>query len=205
MIGVITGDLVGSSSLTKTEFKQVLALLEQRMQGFKQGITAEWEFYRGDSFQLVLRQPQHAGRAAVLLACDLIAAGHQATISIGVGTYRTLEERPSLSQGQAFELSGRGLDESARGELTFQSSLQHLNDTLELNTRFVSFLLNGLTRKQAQVLGLYIDMNCTEHQALADKLGTSRQNVSSHLKRSGAGLIAAYIDLFARLMTESDV
>lgn len=204
MIAVITGDLVGSSTLTKNEFKQVLALLEQRLQSFKKGFAAEWEFYRGDSFQVVLKQPQHAARAAVLLASELIAAGHQATISMGVGAYRTLEDRPSLSQGQAFELSGRGLDESARGELTFQSGHQNLNDTLGLSTRFVSFLLNGLTRKQAQVLGLYVDMNCAEHQALADKLGTSRQNVSSHLKRSGASLIEDYIGLFARLMMETD-
>lgn len=203
MIAVITGDLVSSSVLTKSEFNEVLKLLEQRLNGFKNSPLPEWEFYRGDSFQVVLTQPQHAAKVAVLISGDLIQAGYKATLSIAVGGYRALSERPSLSQGQAFELSGRGLDNSPRGELTFHSEKPHVADALVLTTRFVSFLLNGLTRKQARVLCLYLDMECAEHQLLAEQLGTTRQNVSSHLKRAGAGLIVDYLALFERLMTEN--
>ncbi|MGX5914011.1 MarR family transcriptional regulator [Aliidiomarina sp. Khilg15.8] len=204
MIAVITGDLVSSSALTKNEYESLLELLEQRLRNLKGMPAPEWEFYRGDSFQIVVTRPQHAAKIAVLIAGDLIHAGHKATLSIGVGDYRSLHERPSLSQGQAFELSGRGLDSSARGELTFHSDIPAHADALALTTRFVSFLLNGLTRKQAEVLCLYIDMDCAEHQLLAERLGTTRQNVSSHLKRAGASLIEDYLALFARLMTEKN-
>lgn len=203
MIAVITGDLVSSSSLEQSELEQLFRLLEQRLSELSIDPAPTWEFYRGDSFQIVLTRAQHAAKVALLLASDLIHAGHKATLSIGVGDYRALHERPSLAQGRAFELSGRGLDNTPRGELTFHSDDARQSDALVLTTRFVSFLLNGLTRKQAEVLSLYLHMNCTEHQLLADQLGTTRQNVSSHLKRAGASLIEDYIGLFARLMTEA--
>lgn len=203
MIAVITGDLVSSSMLTGDEFDKVFGLLKRRLQSFSSLSASDWEFYRGDSFQIVFMQPQQAAKAAVLIAGELIQAGHGATLSIGVGSYRTLKGKPSRSQGQAFELSGRGLDASARGDLTFHSDEPRYLDALALSTRFVSFVLNGLTRKQAQVLCLYVENDYPEHQALADQLGTTRQNISSHLKRAGASLIESYIELFTRLLAEN--
>jgi len=58
---------------------------------------------------------------------------------------------------------------------------------------FLHHLLDGLTEKQAEVLYYYIDFDFPEQQSIADYMNMTRQNITTHLKRSGAELVKAYL------------
>lgn len=70
------------------------------------------EFFRGDSWQCLLVEPRWALRVAVLVRVTLLSTLKVDTrVSIGIGAVETVSpDRISLSRGEAFTLSGEGLD-----------------------------------------------------------------------------------------------
>ncbi|RUO26297.1 MarR family transcriptional regulator [Aliidiomarina minuta] len=207
MIAVLTGDLVHSSKMSRHTLTSSQHELNRMIEFLSERYQAQGELYRGDSFQIILPQPAHAARSAILLICALKTNARldhpvDTTLSIGIGGYKFLDDQLSLSQGQAFELSGRGLDNSERGALSLHCADDTQQKYLQLLTQFVSFQLSGITRKQAEVLYLYVTMEFPEHQLIADELKVSRQNVTKHLKRCGAELIRDYILLFEQHLEE---
>lgn len=207
MIAVLTGDLVHSSKMSRHTLTSSQKQLNQMIKFLSDHYQARGELYRGDSFQIILPQPALAARSAILLICALKTNDEldhpvDTTLSIGIGDYKYLDDQVSLSQGQAFELSGRGLDSSERGALSLHCAESRDQQYLGLLTQFVSFHLSSITRKQAEVLYLYISLKFPEHQIIADELQVSRQNVTKHLKRCGAELIQNYILLFEQQLQE---
>lgn len=199
MIAVITGDIVHSRKLSQQQLSQLLRALNNEIEQFNKRVQLKAEFYRGDSFQIALAEPSSAARLALLLITRLKSLKGRATLSLAVaeGNYQ------SGLQGEAFELSGLGLDRSSRGEFTFHSSNRALQNTFDLATQFLSYVLLGHTSKQAEVLRLFIDLGFPDHQVIAEKLGTTRQNVSAHLSRAGAHLVENYIELFEKQLRTS--
>lgn len=79
-------------------------------------VVGEADTFRHDSWQLLLRNPELAFRAAVFLRVSLrvLSEGsdkYDTRVSIGVGGVESVSKgRISDSRGEAFALSGKGLD-----------------------------------------------------------------------------------------------
>lgn len=117
---VLTGDLVKSRALDDASLRQVQSALRQASEELAKApwdhggiVRGELDAFRGDSWQLLLGKPRWALRAAVYLRASLLVQGLCDTrISVGIGPVSQLSEsRISLSTGEAFELSGHGLDQ----------------------------------------------------------------------------------------------
>lgn len=201
MIAVLSGDLVNSTQLSSTLYQQAIQLLEQQCLAWQQQFPLHYQLFRGDAFQLVLEDPHQVMRCAMQIRLALQAKAPLTeqvgvTLSVGLGDYQLMGDSPATSQGEAFELSGRGLDKATSGSLQLHTRHPHLQQTLVLNTAFVDHLLSGLTASQAQVLLCYMQMDFAEHHLIAERLNSSRQNVSQHLQRAAAPLIKRYLEFF---------
>jgi hypothetical protein len=117
---VLTGDLVSSSRLTSKQSQQAMELLRTSAALFERCFTGtvvgHMDTFRHDSWQLLLKKPEQAFRAALFLRSTLKMESDALTkfdsrISIGIGTVEYIAtERISDSRGSAFTLSGRGVD-----------------------------------------------------------------------------------------------
>ncbi|MCU0903014.1 MAG: hypothetical protein MUE83_03970 [Tabrizicola sp.] len=115
LIAVITGDLIGST-------RQPVERIERAMQAIAAASDeiAAWQIpirptrftrFRGDGWQILLTQAQLALRASVVIQGRLMAMGMESRAFIGVGKAESYGSgNLADASGEAFELSGRGLD-----------------------------------------------------------------------------------------------
>jgi len=202
MIAVNTGDIVHSRRLSQAQLNTALDTIRQQVSWVDKDGNVNMEFFRGDSFQITLLDPRELATLVILIHCALRQISCRATLSLAVGQGE-LKKQLAGAYGEAFELSGLGLDATKRGEISFDSSNNLLKNSFKVSTQFLSFLLESLTIKQAEVLELFVCDNFPEHQHIADKLKTSRQNITAHLNKSGADLVKAYIIHYQQLIREA--
>ena len=210
MIAVLTGDLVDSTAMPAKDYQCAVNIMNDYLAKCQTRFAAKGEIYRGDSIQLIFKQPQHAMRAAIelrslLFSTDATQAPLGITLSVGLGEQLIDGNKPSVSQGSAFTLSGRGLDSTPSGHISLHHEGGAFYDALVLATQFLDNVLYSHTQKQARVLFHYLSMDFPTHTQLANALSTSQQNVTKHLARIGADLIKAYVVFFEeKLNKESE-
>lgn len=191
---VLTGDLIKSSSLSAAELGQARDLVLATFRDLaawdstKEVVVGEAEFFRGDSWQAALSQPQFALRAILLLRARL---RHQALtdtrIALGLGAVAALDpKRISLSSGEAFLLSGGALDAlSKQVELAValpQTADPTLAAWLPVVLRLCGSLVGGWTSRQAEIVSLAIHPQKPTQQQIADRLQVSRPTVTVALE-----------------------
>lgn len=117
-VGVITGDLINSSGLTKEQKNNMQTGLSGFLEN-NQDILMSIQFYRGDSFQLMVKKEKAAMITVIVEAIILSTTGTRARISIGIGSVsKTIPGNVLQSEGEAFQLSGQQLDKmKAEGRL----------------------------------------------------------------------------------------
>ncbi|WP_158769606.1 MarR family transcriptional regulator [Paraglaciecola sp. L1A13] len=201
MIAVLTGDLVDSTNMSRQDYQLAIRLMEHYIQVCQKRFNTRGEIYRGDAIQLIFSQPQYAMRVAIELKSLLISAPDATkpigiTLSVGLGDQLIEGSTPSVSQGSAFTLSGRGLDITPSGHMSLHHEGSDFYDALVLATQFLDHLLCSHTKIQANVLYHYLLADYPTHSELATALGTSQQNVTKHLTRMGAELVKQYLTLY---------
>lgn len=205
MIAVLTGDLVDSTAMPIKDYQRAVSIMKDYLDTCQTRFNTQGEIYRGDSLQLIFKQPQHAIRAAIELRSLLFSAENTQqplgiTLSLGLGKQLVEGNTPSVSQGSAFTLSGRGLDNTTSGHISLHHEGTAFYDALALATQFLDSVLYSHTQKQAKVLYHYLSMDFPTHTQLAKALNTSQQNVTKHLARIGADLIKAYVIFFEKTL-----
>lgn len=190
-IAVLTGDLVDSRSMRDTpaflgQLKSVLGDMGQRY-------GAQVETFRGDGFQLVLNQPDLAFTCAVALRAALIAASPagerwDARLALGIGQ----GEGNGSAYGEAFVLSGQGLDGMKKETLCLFSSDPQLLKYAALPTAFVEAIIENWTAVEAQTYFLHLTQGL-DQRGIAERLGKSRVTVTKALQRASARLVDRYL------------
>jgi hypothetical protein len=115
LIAVITGDLIGASrqpvEMTERAMQAIAAAADEIAAWQTSARTTRFTRFRGDGWQILLTEAHFALRACVVIQGRLMAMGLESRAFIGVGTAKS-HGSSSLADasGEAFELSGRGLD-----------------------------------------------------------------------------------------------
>lgn len=200
---VITADIVNYTGLSRAD---QLKLIDRVTQLAKEYML---EFYRGDSFQIYLKQPIDALKLLLQLrtaakAIDQSSMTPMADIraSIGIGEVETPLTSLSTATGEAFILSGRSFDSMIKSEqkLIIQSGQISIATALKLIASFVDYLLNHLTSKQAEVVfELLNDQTQTE---TAKKLKKSQATVNQHLQSAAWTEIEKLLDEYVQLTSQ---
>ena len=177
---VLTGDIVNSTLLGADLEELLLKELKQALSPYL------IEFYRGDSFQAYLKDPEGALRVALLcraLAISLTATEEQPAladirISIGIGPVALPVRAPGTARGEAFLLSGRGLDEIQKTErrLSISSGSAMADIGFGVMADYLDTIYRKMTAKQAAAI-IWLLEGVTQQEAAA-KLNKSKSTVS---------------------------
>jgi hypothetical protein len=194
---VLTADIVHSTKLSSADYTKVMTTLKNRLEAHEEKYECKFEIFRGDSFQVLYQNIDEAMSSALslrlFLQSGIECSAVKLTQSLALGEVESRTNSISSSLGEAFILSGRALDDASRGDMLLSFGEDFSSTDLSVSTLFLRHLLNGLTEKQSEVLYYYIDFDFPEQQVIADHMKMTRQNVATHLKRSGAELVKAYL------------
>lgn len=152
---VLTGDIVNSTKLKKPKEKELIKSLHKILEPYK------FEFYRGDSFQVFMKEPQKSLQISLL--CRLMAIGlnngaekidSDIRISIGLGNVNNPVKSLGSAKGEAFIISGRIFDEMQKKgtRLAINAENKIVNTGLQVISEYINSILNGITAKQAEVI-----------------------------------------------------
>ncbi len=179
---VLTGDIVNSTKLGAAAEKKLVKTLQQLLADY------QFEFYRGDSFQVYLKEANKALQTALLCrsAAISITQGEQTIasdvrISIGIGQVNTRVLSLGSANGEAFILSGRAFDEIAGTDtrLIISTTNPLANEGLQVIADYINAIFKVMTGKQAAVI-LELLKGLTQ-QEVADKLKKSKSTIHQHV------------------------
>ncbi len=199
MQSVLTGDLIHSQRTHDVQayIKSLKTVLKQLSTHYR----IQSQVYRGDGFQVVMDNPEEAFVCAVALRAALIASSpdHErwdARLSIGIGEHADKE-----SYGEAFVLSGHGLDNMKKSTLAAFSSHASFQERVALLTEFTAAIIDNWTVVEAQTVYLYLTLD-TDQQTIANQLGKSRVTINKALQRAQTRLLDSYLEHTRRCIRE---
>lgn len=196
MICIITGDVKGSRRAKSANW---LESLKQLFLQFGKN-PMDWEIYRGDEFQLEIKNNEQALLIAFLIKAHLRTISLDARMSIGLGDKTFKAKRISESNGTAFINSGEAFDLMKKNKinLVLQSSNKDFNKEMNLLVRLgLSFMDNWLSQ-QAEFVVLAIQNPEFSQEEIGEILKINQAAVSKRRKRANFDLLmeinSAYVE-----------
>lgn len=217
MVAVLTADLVDSSRYSKEVLEEVLDTLKEEFQNItrEQGeASVRFKIYRGDSFQGVVKTPEDALSIALRIKASINRIHGRKTksrayskiadlkLAIGVGTQNVEREAIAESNGEAFQFSGRTLDEMKSGNR--KTRLKTINE--EVNNEFNTslFLLDTITDKwsTASAEVVYHLLTGLKEKEVAAAINISQSAVNQRKKAAGWDAIAGLLDRYREVINK---
>ena len=152
---VLTADIVNSSRLDAGKDQQLIKQLKEIF------AKQQLEFYRGDSFQVYISNPEAALKLALLAratAIGLLKEEHppltDIRLSLGIGQVQTPVRSLNTAKGAAFVLSGRKFDEISKTSqrLAISTSNPLANEGLAVISDYLDTIFGRMSSKQAEVI-----------------------------------------------------
>lgn len=185
-LGVITADFVGSTNLSSDKRKRLPVMVSDAV-SFWLGEKQDFQIFRGDSFQIRVANPRQSLKVGLGLRLYLKVNGAlqgipdlDARVSVGIGEESLHRAVVGKSDGQAYRLSGAGLDEmpvSQRLALFVGEENPVIWTTIAL---FLDDIVSNLTLAQAQAM-LWA-LNDKNQEEIAVILSVSQAAVNQRLK-----------------------
>ncbi|RHJ94871.1 hypothetical protein [Parabacteroides bouchesdurhonensis] len=207
--GVITGDVINSTAIRVDWKKQLIDSIQDVADELTILTPLEIEFFRGDSFQLVVDKPEEALKVAILLRAGLKRKTPpeskniwDARIALGVGEISYTSDKVVISDGEAFHFSGWGLDEIGKQKLTIRTRWENVNEELKVSTAFADDIISDWTNSQAQVIYPTL-LYQTSQKDIAIEYNKTAQNISKLLGTAKENLIRMYLERYSILITRN--
>jgi hypothetical protein len=204
---VITGDLIKSRKIAAKDFDMIRYRLEQVLIYLSEEYSAEHDVYRGDSFQIIFPNMNNSIKSALLIRLSLKSvqtSGQKfdARIGIGIGTVDAQRTKLRSSTGDAFNLSGIGLDKLKGQNIGVFTNSKEFQARIDLLMKFVDAKIDNLTQMQINVLYEYLIDDNNSHDEIAKRLNKSRVNTTKLLNMANYQLFSEFIELFESLKSE---
>lgn len=195
---VLTGDIVKSREISPRA--QLIETLKEALETTRETHQAEYDVFRGDSFQLVVPSAPAAALVAIIIRSKLISHSPKKSnlwdtrISIGIGEITYRGEKITESDGPAFLLSGKGMDElnKKNRKLIIKGPWEQADRSLSLVTRFADDIISNWSRYSAETAFLSLVYNESQ-SVLAERLGKSQSTINDRIATAKLELIRAYI------------
>ncbi len=152
---ILTCDIVNSTKLTSAKEKKLISIIQDIFSAHK------IEFFRGDSFQVFVKEPE---TALLLSLCCRIAAiklnkeqkipVSDVRISIGLGDVKQPVKSLTTAKGEAFLLSGRAFDVMSKTNQRLSITVNNplANQGLQVITDYINNIFEKISGKQAEVI-----------------------------------------------------
>lgn len=211
IIAVLTGDLVASQQAGTVKIEAAMARLKRTSDDISEIVGHDTRFtrFRGDGWQIVLKDPSNTLTATLLVLADLRATGLEldTRISIGIGSADNLgTENLSDAKGQAFVLSGKLLDEMPRKRTVDIAGGPTANyPWCVAVVDLVGWQTSHWTAAQATAMATTLRHPFENHQTMANRLKITRQAMQSRLASAGMQPIASAVMAFKSANWEQDL
>lgn len=188
-IAVLTGDLVGSTTLGPEKVEQAFEALEacaDMQAAWMDGQSLHFTRHRGDGWQVALAEPKYALRSALCFRAALRSLGKEFDSYIGIAEGEIEGEiGPDLNEetAEVFARSGAGVE-----DLKTSRTVRMIHQELGLRdqgTIFADKFVQDWTPIQAETILVALLKNSPNYSDIANHLGKSRQTVSKTLKAAG--------------------
>lgn len=187
MIGIITGDIVNSRKLSS---KIWIDGLKKLLNTFGKN-PAEWDIYRGDEFQLEVKNPEEALIIALQIKSYFKTLKLDVRMSIGFGDITYKAKKISESNGTAFIRSGELFEtlKKQKINLAINSGEEAFDAEINLMLRLsLTFMDNWLVQSAEFVLTA-IENPSLSQEEIGVKLGINQAAVSRRRKRAQFDLV----------------
>lgn len=205
MTGVITGDIINSRGLENPNSWMIG--LKEFFETIGPG-PETWDIYRGDSFQVEIKQPELLFITALQLKATIKSVkGIDVRMAIGIGEKQFAADRITESNGEAFQFSGE-LYEKLKNEklnLAIRSPWPDWDAEMNLYFKLALIAMDQWKSKTAQLVKVTLTYPEKGQQEIADLLGIQQAAVSQGLKRAHLNeLIECDIIFRKKLKTQLD-
>lgn len=195
MTSVITGDIIGSREQESQHWVEDVKKILSRF-----GETPhDWEIYRGDEFQIEVKNPEEALLTAILVKAHLRALKSDARMSIGFGDKTHNAKKISESNGQAFIHSGELFETLKKQKVTLALRTGHddIDGTLNLMMQLALTFMDNWLVQSAEFVALAIENPTLSQEELGQQLGINQAAVSRRQKRAQFDLVM-HLDRYFR-------
>lgn len=187
MISIITGDIVNSRKLSS----------EIWMDGFKKLLNTlgknpiEWEIYRGDEFQLEVKNPEEALIIALQIKSYFKSLKLDVRMSIGFGDMTYKASKISESNGTAFARSGEVFEtlKKQKINLAIHSGNEAFDAEINLMLRLSLTFMDNWLAQSAEFVLTTIENPSLSQEEIGVKLGINQAAVSRRRKRAQFDLV----------------
>lgn len=195
MIVILTADIINSRKLPS---KKWMDDLKAFLNTFGKSPN-DWEIYRGDEFQMEIKNPEDALLVAIQIKAFFKSINLDIRISLGFGdkTYKT--RKITESNGSAFIRSGETFEtlKKLKLNLAIHSGVETFDEELNLMLKLsLSFMDNWLQQSSELVL-VTIQNPTLSQEEIGLKLGINQAAVSRRRKRANYELVKEF-DLYFR-------
>jgi len=187
MTSVITGDIIGSRQQNSKHWVEDLKTILSRF-----GATpSQWEVYRGDEFQIEIKNPEEALLSAILIKAHLKAIKLDARMSIGFGDKTHNAEKISESNGSAFIHSGELFETLKKQKVTLAMRTGDMvfDEKINLMIQLALTFMDHWLAQQAEFVAAAIENPTLLQEELGQKLGINQAAVSRRQKRAQFDLV----------------
>ncbi|OXG06342.1 SatD family protein [Flavobacterium araucananum] len=187
MTSIITGDIIGSR---QQKSKDWVEDLKKILSAF--GATpSQWEVYRGDEFQIEIKNPEEALWSAILIKAHLKAIKLDARMSIGIGDKTHNAEKISESNGSAFIHSGELFETLKKQKITLalRTGNVYIDEQMNLMMQLALTFMDNWLAQPAEFVAAAIENPTLSQEELGQKLGINQAAVSRRQKRAQFDLI----------------
>lgn len=201
--GVITGDLVDSTSIEVYKKEIVFKQFNAGFELMTQTLKFYYEWYRGDAFQIVTENVDESLRIALLAKTWIRSIEREnkkpydIRLALGIGTARMIKNDIALSDGEAFQLSGRTLDELKKGKLAFSIVSNDQNAaSLSVESVLLNAILENTTPMQCKII--FYKLLEKKEEEIANLLNLSQSTVNQHSNAGNWNALLKYVDYFEK-------
>ncbi|MBF4505992.1 hypothetical protein IRZ83_04870 [Flavobacterium sp. JLP] len=187
MTSVITGDIIDSR---KQKSKDWVEDLKKILSPFGE-TPSQWEVYRGDEFQIEIKNPQEALLSAILIKAHLKAKKLDARMSIGFGDKTHSAEKISESNGTAFIHSGELFETLKKQKVTLamRTGDYRIDEKINLMLQLALTFMDSWLVQAAEFVAVAIENPTLSQEELGQKLGINQAAVSRRQKRAQFDLV----------------
>lgn len=195
MTSVITGDIIGSR---QQKSKDWVEDLKKVLSSFGE-TPGQWEVYRGDEFQIEIKNPEEALLAAILIKAHLKTIKSDARMSIGFGDKTHNAGKISESNGTAFIHSGELFETLKKQKVTLalRTGDAVFDEKMNLMIQLALTFMDNWLAQQAEFVAIAIETPGVSQEELGQKLGINQAAVSRRQKRAQFDLVL-HLDRYFR-------
>ncbi|NNF19241.1 MAG: winged helix-turn-helix transcriptional regulator [Flavobacteriaceae bacterium] len=200
MIAIITGDIINSGEYRASEW------MEELKSYFLQlgNSPADWEFYRGDEFQI--RVPAERALHTAIAIKARIKTFKKLDVRMGIGLGDETYKGPKVSEsnGTAYQRSGRTFErlKDEKVHLAISSGHPKQDRTLNLILQLALDFMNDWSQVSAEIMVLLLKEPGAAQNQIAEQLGIKQSAVSQRFKRARKDLVLSILRHYNSILKE---